>query len=59
VNLLAAIGLMLILEGLMPLVSPGGWRDAMRRVASLRDGQLRFIGLGSALLGGLLLALST
>ncbi|RPH46152.1 MAG: DUF2065 domain-containing protein [Burkholderiales bacterium] len=55
-NLLAALGLMLIVEGLMPMVSPPGWREAMRRIASLRDGQIRFMGLAAVLLGVLLLS---
>lgn len=55
-NLLAALGLMLMLEGLMPLLSPRGWREAMHRLSALRDGQIRFMGLASALLGALLLA---
>jgi uncharacterized protein YjeT (DUF2065 family) len=57
-NLLAALGLVLIVEGLMPMVSPPGWRDAMRRIASLRDGQIRFIGLAAMLLGVVLLAIA-
>ena len=55
-NLIAALGLMLILEGLMPLVSPSSWREAMRRIASLRDGQIRFMGLAATIAGVLLLA---
>lgn len=54
-NLLAALGLMLIVEGLMPLMSPPQWRDAMRRIASLRDGQIRFMGLVATLTGVALL----
>ncbi len=52
--LLLALGLVLIIEGLLPLVSPAGWRDAMRRIAALRNGQIRFIGLGSVVVGVLL-----
>jgi uncharacterized protein YjeT (DUF2065 family) len=55
-NLLAALGLMLIVEGLMPLLSPPQWREAMRRIASLRDGQIRFMGLVATLTGVALLA---
>ena len=57
-NLLAALGLMLIVEGLMPMVSPPSWREAMRRIASLRDGQIRFMGLAVTLRGVLLLAIA-
>ena len=54
-SLLLAIGLMLVLEGLMPFAAPAQWRDAMARVARLRDGQIRFIGLGAIVLGLLLI----
>jgi uncharacterized protein YjeT (DUF2065 family) len=54
-SLLAACALVLILEGLMPLLAPRTWRDTFRRVTELSDGQLRFIGLGSMVVGGILL----
>jgi len=49
--LLLALGLVLIIEGLLPLVSPVCWREAMRRIAQFRDGQIRFVGLGSIAIG--------
>lgn len=51
---LAALGLMLVLEGLAPFLFPDAWRDALRRLVQFRDGQLRFLGL-TLMLGGLLL----
>ncbi len=54
-SLLAACALVLVLEGLMPLLAPRAWRDTFRRVTELSDGQLRFIGLGSIVVGGILL----
>lgn len=56
-NLLMAFGLMLVLEGLMPLVSPQAWRETFKRMVELRDGQLRFVGLISMAAGVLLLLL--
>ena len=50
-----ALGLVLVLEGLFPFVSPGGWRRTFLRLLQLQDGQLRFFGLCSVLLGLLLL----
>ncbi len=55
---LAAIGLALILEGLFPFLSPGGWREAMKRLGALQDGQLRFAGLLALLAGTVLVILS-
>ncbi|HEX3137850.1 MAG TPA: DUF2065 family protein [Casimicrobiaceae bacterium] len=47
----AACALVLVLEGLLPLVAPRLWRDTFRRITELSDGQLRFIGLTSLLAG--------
>jgi uncharacterized protein YjeT (DUF2065 family) len=55
-TLLMALGLMLILEGLLPLLLPEAWRDTFKRMIELKDGQLRFIGLMSVI-GGLVLFL--
>ena len=52
---LAACALVLVLEGLLPLVAPRAWRDAFRRITDLSDGQLRFIGLISIVAGTILL----
>ena len=54
----AAVALMLVLEGLFPFLSPGGWRRTFMKLLQLRDGQLRFFGLVSILLGLLGLWLS-
>lgn len=42
-----ALGLTLVLEGLLPFLSPGGWRKAFERALQLSDGQIRFLGLCS------------
>ena len=55
---LRAIGLVLVIEGLMPLLAPARWREMFMQVARQRDGQIRFVGVGSALAGALLLLLS-
>jgi uncharacterized protein len=57
--LLGALALMLVLEGLLPFLSPGTWRQVFERATKMSDGQLRFIGLSSMLLGLLLLAFLT
>ncbi len=53
--LLLAFALMLVIEGLMPFLAPRIWREAFRRVTELSDGQIRFIGLTSMLVGIVLL----
>ena len=51
----AALALMLVFEGLFPFLSPGGWRQTFLKLLQLRDGQLRFVGLTSIMLGLILL----
>lgn len=48
---LPVLGLVLIIEGLLPLLSPASWREFASRMAGLRDGQLRFVGLAAVLAG--------
>ena len=50
-SLLAALALVLVVEGIMPLLAPGLWRESFRKLVELTDGQLRFIGLVSILIG--------
>jgi hypothetical protein len=52
--LLGALALMLIFEGLLPFLSPAAWRRMFERVLQLSDGQIRFFGLTSLILGVLL-----
>ena len=52
---LMALALMLILEGVLPFLAPNLWRDTFRRITQLSDGQIRFVGLSSMIVGLLLL----
>jgi hypothetical protein len=52
--LLMALGLMLILEGLMPMVSPLRWRSLFEQLLKLEDGQIRFFGMAMVIAGLLL-----
>lgn len=56
-NLLLALALMLVLEGLIPFIAPGTWRETFRRLIQFSDGQIRFVGLTSMLIGLVLLML--
>ncbi len=56
-NLLLALALMLVIEGLMPFLLPGIWRDTFKKLIEMSDGQIRFIGLTSMLAGLLLMFL--
>lgn len=52
-----ALGLVLVLEGLLPLIAPATWRQMFKRVTELNDGQIRFFGLIAVAVGALLFAL--
>ena len=50
-ELWTALALVLVLEGLLPLVAPRVWRESFRRLTELTDGQLRFVGLAAIAAG--------
>jgi hypothetical protein len=54
---LGALALMLVLEGVLPFLSPTMWRQVFERAVRMSDGQIRFLGLTSMLIGILLLAI--
>ena len=55
--LLGALALMLVLEGLLPFLSPKLWRKVFEKAITMGDGQIRFLGLSSMLVGLLLMLL--
>lgn len=57
-TLLMAFGLMLVLEGVLPLVAPQAWRETFKRMIELNDGQLRFVGVFSMVAGLLLILMA-
>ena len=54
--LLGALALMLVIEGLLPFLSPAAWRRVFERATRLTDGQIRFLGLSSMIAGLAMLA---
>ncbi len=50
-ELLVAFSLVLVIEGILPFLSPRRWRDTVRGVAELDNRSLRLMGLFSMLLG--------
>ena len=55
--LLAACALVLVFEGILPLVAPHAWRRAFQTLTQLPDEKLRVIGLVSMAIGLILLRL--
>jgi uncharacterized protein YjeT (DUF2065 family) len=54
-TLLMALALMLVLEGVLPFLAPNLWRETFRKITQMSDGQIRFVGLSSMLVGLLIL----
>ena len=54
-DLFVAIALVLVIEGVMPFLSPDGLRRALLMISQMNDNTLRFAGLTSMVLGCLLL----
>jgi uncharacterized protein YjeT (DUF2065 family) len=50
-DLLAALGLMLVLEGIFPFVNPRAVRQTLLQILQMNDRVLRLSGLGGMLLG--------
>lgn len=57
-NILPALALVLVIEGMLPFLSPKSWREAMSQAAQLPDNVLRSIGFISMFAGVLLLYLT-
>ena len=53
--ILTAVALLLILEGMLPFVGPGRYKQLVAQIASLSDNQLRAVGLVTMIAGLLLL----
>ena len=54
-DLLAALGLILVLEGIAPFINPQAVKRALARVLQVPDRELRIAGLGSMLVGVIIL----
>jgi uncharacterized protein YjeT (DUF2065 family) len=54
-DLLAALGLFLVFEGIAPFLNPRGVKRAFARLLEVRDRELRIAGLGSMLAGVIIL----
>ncbi|KPJ91787.1 MAG: hypothetical protein AMJ53_10765 [Gammaproteobacteria bacterium SG8_11] len=56
-DILVALALMLVIEGILPFLNPAGIRRALIMMAQMDDRQLRFGGLTSMIIGVVLLYL--
>ena len=49
--IVAGLALMLVIEGILPFTAPRFWREAFRKFTEMSDGQIRFAGLASMVIG--------
>jgi len=49
--LLLALALMLVIEGIMPMLFPKIWRETFLNLTKYKNGQIRFFGFLSIILG--------
>jgi uncharacterized protein len=54
-DFVAALGLFLVLEGMAPFLNPQGLKRALTRLLQVPDRELRIAGLGSMLVGVVIL----
>lgn len=56
-DILTAICLVFIFEGILPFLNPGGWKSMVRQLADFDDKHLRMVGLAFMLIGVVLLSI--
>jgi len=56
-DLLAAIALVFVIEGLMPTINPDGMRKVFSMVSQMDNQTLRFLGVSSMIFGVILLTI--
>ncbi len=50
-DLLTALALVMIVEGIIPFVSPQGYKNTMQQLLAMPNSSLRYVGLGLMLVG--------
>ena len=54
-EILTALALVLVIEGILPFVGPGRYRQMVAQIVRLSDNQLRIFGLAAMIAGIVLL----
>lgn len=57
-HIIPALALVLVIEGILPFLSPRSWREAMSQAARMPDNVLRSLGFVSMLAGVIILYLT-
>lgn len=56
-NFISALGLVFVIEGIMPFAFPKQWREMLKKVTKQKDNALRYSGLFSMLIGVIILTI--
>jgi hypothetical protein len=56
-DLLAALAIVCIIEGILPFINPAGMKRLLSRMAAVEEREMRILGLASMLVGLLVLFL--
>ncbi len=54
-----ALALVLIIEGLLPALTPLAWREAMSRLINSDPRTIRLVGIGSVVIGAIVFQIVT
>ena len=54
-DVLAALALVMIIEGIIPFISPQGYKNTMQQLTAMPESTLRGIGFGLMLVGAVCL----
>ena len=54
-EILTAVALVLVIEGMLPFVRPGRYKQLVAQIVRLSDNQLRIFGLSAMIIGIVLL----
>lgn len=50
-DLLTALALVMVVEGIIPFISPQGYKNTMQQLLAMPNSSLRYVGLGLMLVG--------
>ncbi len=50
-DLFSALALVLVIEGIIPFISPQGYKSTMQQLITMPDSTLRYVGLGLMIVG--------
>ena len=56
-TLIVLLGLLLVLEGILPAIFPETWRNILKKLSSYNDNIVRSMGVSSMVIGAIIITL--